>query len=753
MRRFPFRWILLLFFAATSLWAGWYVYQKGFGKRWRGTLSKEFQRYGLEISVRRLTLDPFRGLIAKDLKIYDGPRRRAVFAEISDIALDINYANLLQHEPALNAIDLRNARIAIPLDPGAPEKDVLRITNFHARIYFLPGRIEIRQAAGIYSGVQINASGVLLNPAQFRLPAPKPGISPRFSGSRWVKDILTEWSTLQFVDREAQMDLTFQADLARPASFRIDSGRLTAAHLSRHDYQLQNLEVRFRLANLQLDVERIFVRDSGGELFARGAWNFASGERSFQARSSLALGEMFDTDSRLPWLANWHFELAPAIELSGQLAADDTLNLVGKCRFEQFSVDSVPFQRLRAEFSRSGDRWMITNAEVTHRSGTISGDVMQVPTRFQLRLNGSMNPTEMMPLFPERVRKALSQWEFLSSPVVQASFNGPAPNLETLHGAGRIWLGRTKFRGAAFNAASADFQLKDGVVRYADVRVDRDDGGGSGAFSYDFKRNEVTFDQVQTAIDPAALATWIHPEVVKLLEPLTFSLTPRIKAGGRVQFVDGSTNQLRISVQIPGAFSFRYGKLTLPFDAGDVTIEVLPEEIEIESFEARIANGKWRQRSHLRFPLANGDYRSLIQLDRVQPARLDLPPLRGFRGLLTGSIELLGGERVSAWGSLLFQDAALASTPLFAPLVATLTPYGYREPVDASLGVRLRRGLMELNSVTIRSGAHLLELSGSIGILTGRVDFSGSFDQTRIRGEGPLASPIWRVLPTGESEQ
>ena len=34
-------------------------------------LEKEFGRFGLQISVRRLTLDPFRGLVAKDVEIYD----------------------------------------------------------------------------------------------------------------------------------------------------------------------------------------------------------------------------------------------------------------------------------------------------------------------------------------------------------------------------------------------------------------------------------------------------------------------------------------------------------------------------------------------------------------------------------------------------------------------------------------------------------------------------------------------------------
>src|SRR6516165_7866792 len=59
------KWPLLALLFAALCWGSWYVYDKGFGKRWRWTLAKEFERYGLVITARRLTLDPFHGLIAE----------------------------------------------------------------------------------------------------------------------------------------------------------------------------------------------------------------------------------------------------------------------------------------------------------------------------------------------------------------------------------------------------------------------------------------------------------------------------------------------------------------------------------------------------------------------------------------------------------------------------------------------------------------------------------------------------------------
>ncbi|HEY4782608.1 MAG TPA: hypothetical protein VIH54_12370, partial [Chthoniobacterales bacterium] len=158
------RWPVGLLLVAAIAWISWYGYAKGFGRRWRGLLEKEFDRYGLSIDVTKLTLDPFHGLIARDVAIFDSKSGDTLLAEINNISLDVNYANLFQHEPALNSVDLRDARIVIPLDPRKPSGEKIRLTDFHARIYFLAGRIEIRQASGKLYGVRFDASGTILHP-------------------------------------------------------------------------------------------------------------------------------------------------------------------------------------------------------------------------------------------------------------------------------------------------------------------------------------------------------------------------------------------------------------------------------------------------------------------------------------------------------------------------------------------------------------------------------------------------------------
>src|SRR6516165_4274136 len=122
------KWLTLTLLAVVLCWSGYYFYHQGFGRHWRSLLSKEFQRFGFQIRVRRLTLDPFRGLVAKDIKIYESDRSQTVIAHVCDLSLDINYANLLQQDPALNAVDLHEAKLSIPVDPLDPRAGRIKVT-------------------------------------------------------------------------------------------------------------------------------------------------------------------------------------------------------------------------------------------------------------------------------------------------------------------------------------------------------------------------------------------------------------------------------------------------------------------------------------------------------------------------------------------------------------------------------------------------------------------------------------------------
>src|ERR1041385_7219970 len=152
----------ILVVVAAVISGGWYLARKGFRGQWRSRVVEELHRRGVEASIGHLTLDPFRGLVAKDVRIFSYKDRSETLAFITEVALDINYAALFHHQPFLNALDIRNGNLTIPLPPVAGQVSNGELKRFRAHVYFPPERIEVSQAEGIFCGMRISASGQLI---------------------------------------------------------------------------------------------------------------------------------------------------------------------------------------------------------------------------------------------------------------------------------------------------------------------------------------------------------------------------------------------------------------------------------------------------------------------------------------------------------------------------------------------------------------------------------------------------------------
>src|SRR5436189_4713578 len=147
------------------LGGGWYLGKRGFGRQWRYRVVEELHKRGVEASVGRLTLNPFRGLVAKNVRIFDYKNREKTLARISEVSLDINYAALIHHEPFLNALDVQNAQITLPLKDAEGTINGAQFNELRAHVYFPPEQIYVSQAEGVFCGVRISATGQLIKRA------------------------------------------------------------------------------------------------------------------------------------------------------------------------------------------------------------------------------------------------------------------------------------------------------------------------------------------------------------------------------------------------------------------------------------------------------------------------------------------------------------------------------------------------------------------------------------------------------------
>jgi hypothetical protein len=286
------RFLVVLTLAAMA-GGGWYVAKKGFGRKWRGMVVEELHKHGVEVSVRRLTLDPFRGLVAQDVRIFDYKKSDTTIAHISRISLDVNYAALLQHQSFLNAIDIRNAEVSLPLPEGAdPNTPHAEIRNLHAHIYFPPEQIYVSQADGIFCGIRISATGQLIRRNDYQ-PSKETTQEDWQRRLSIVQRVVSELSQFKFSERP-HLQIKFSGDLAELENARVE-GALQTGPFQRGNYQVRKLNLGGEFIDQTLSIRQCELQDDLGALSANATWRRPTGEIQFWARSGLNLRPLLES--------------------------------------------------------------------------------------------------------------------------------------------------------------------------------------------------------------------------------------------------------------------------------------------------------------------------------------------------------------------------------------------------------------------------------------------------------------------------
>src|SRR5213593_2459501 len=241
---------------------GYYLARRGFGREWRSLIVEELHKRGVEAYIGRLTLDPFRGLVARNVRIFDYKNRENTLALISEVSLDINYAALIHHQPFLNALDVRDAQITFPLKTADGKTDKAQLTDFRAHVYFPPEQIYVSQAEGTLCGIRISATGQLIKRENYQ---PSPAISPEEWQRRLsiAQRVLNEVEKFRFPAALPSLQLKFSGDVAEIEKARVEA-TLRGDRLQRGSYEMKDLSAAAEWNDQHLNVAHCEWSDRKG---------------------------------------------------------------------------------------------------------------------------------------------------------------------------------------------------------------------------------------------------------------------------------------------------------------------------------------------------------------------------------------------------------------------------------------------------------------------------------------------------------
>ena len=678
MRRAFFAFLAII--AAGLLAAGWYAYHKGFTKKWRGFVAAEFRKRGVDLTLRKLTLHPLRGIIAKEVKVYDTNDKRRTMAVIDEMRLVINWGNLIQKKTFLDALDLRDAKLSLPIDPNNTRGPKIEITKLSGRLMLPPQQVYLSNFEAELYGIRVSASGRIVNPQKagslFRPKEPKPERKP----AEQIAHVLDELRRLRYDGSGPQLDLRFSGDLARPETIFIEA-KLWADQVRRERWRVQSVYLDALYRDQRLALRQLSVSDDKGELRLTGSFDPVAKALEVQIHSTLDPQPTVKAFARIPQIEEFVFYEPPSIDLTVRAAFGDSpeAQAFGRVAAKRFALRSVLFDQFEADLIYQGDRWAARGVRLVHKDGEITGDVMQLPDDFRTRLHSTINPEVLAPLLTGPTAEWFKQFNFLDAPTVHIEARGKDPDPKQLWANGVLKLGRSTYRGVTAQSATATVRYSDRRLTVDPLRVVRPEGVGEGGLVFDFARDEVVVQKIRTSIHPQDMIWWIDPKLVKDIAPYRFGKKPpQLLIDGLVHTKGGDSTKLKIDVTAPGGMDYTFIKKDLHCPQISAHLLFTKDRLRIDDLEATIFGGKLSGDLDISLAKDRPGHEAAIRLQKVDFASLtklyfnfdsskgQLDARYAFRGKGDDS-RAMRGE-----GQLIVTDGAVFSIPFLGPLSGIL---------------------------------------------------------------------------------
>ena len=770
MRRLA-RWtirIAFLLVLAGLVWCGWYAYHFGFTRKWQRYVIDEFRKRGVEISFQRLALDPFAGLVAHDVVIKDSKDSGRVLAAINRIVLDINYGNFIHGLPFINAIDLRDARLSLPLNPSDRKGAKLEVTHLNARLLLPPHQIYLAQAEALLGGVRISATGRLINPEAFQPSAPA---SEEDAGKRaaFAESLLRELKKMRPDSAPPSLEVRFSGNLADPGSLFVEAA-LSGENIRFGTSRIDRLSAALNFQDGVCNLKRFTLADGHGTLDASGRFDSADGSGTFRIRSSLDAQTLLREFGMTKPLDEFVFYSMPTIDISGKIERADGLRvaLTGSIAQRKFALRSAMFDSFGANFSWDGASWYLTDVRLANKTGNLLASVLSTPGGFQLKLQSSLNPKTLLPVFSGHDTEFLGLLEFDQPPRIQFAMKGPSANLDACEGEGEIRLGRTRLRNVALVSATSKIRIRDKTVRFENFKIDRAEGGATGTFVFDRARHEVRLDRIKTNLNPSEAILWVNPEFLQHVTPYHFKKPPNLAINGVVQFDGGKNTHLEILVDAPGGMDYVFLKKTLAFPNISGRLLFTDERLKIGDLAGTLFAGRLQGGAEFSFSKKNPGYTANLAVQHVDFDKLTnlYFNYRDSKGELNGAYKFSGTgpdpRRMEGRGGASVTNGNVFAIPILGPLSGLLNEVipgaGFNTAHRAAVDFDIADGVIRTRDLLVQGNGFNMIGGGDLFFLDDKMNFHVRMNARGIPGvvlfpvsklfeyvsDGSMSKPAWR---------
>lgn len=650
-----------------------YLREVGIGYEWKERVAAALGGNGLRTEIGKLTVDPFKGLIAENVVVRDTSAQDRDVARIEHLVVSVNFADLLAGRVTIDQVQLDETDVSIPFgkEPDSPR---LEVDGVSAELSLLGDQLRIGSLEGRVQGVRVVLSGSLRNPRAFHFDQKA---TPQSSDRRneIVSQVVETLSTLKFPGMQPELRVKIKGDLADLSTLQLAPILLRSGPIMAPNWKAEGLEAEADYENRALSIKRFKLRGRDGALNLTAQWQ--NSVLNFEASSTLMLepfARLFPKDSPLK---DFKFASAPQLEASGQVVHASSpvqYNLTGSAQIGRFSFRGMDFDAFSTDFASSNGKIFLRDTKLRAAGGEIGASVLFAPEDFRVRLSNTIAPTAFAPLMGKKEREAMKLINFRDAPYLQLDLRGPKPEFAALTGTGFLRLGRTSMRGSTLDWGQSKIEIADSAITYRDFSLGRGKATGKGTFVYDFGGQQVRLQDVESTMPPVDVMMWIDPKIADVIKPYRFRQPPKVQADGMIHLKDPQKNDLHLAIQSDSGLDYDLLERTLKFGRTLANVDITGTKVIADIKSAELMEGNVGVNAVVSIDPADPTFGAQIDIRRVDFAQLTKLYFNYDDSMGVGSGDFkftarMGQEQqMRGEGSLRVEEGHVFAIPVLGPL-------------------------------------------------------------------------------------
>ena len=569
MFRFLFR-LALLILASFLLAAGVYAWTDSFSDRWRTFVTGELSSHGVYLDFKRLTISPFGGLMASEVRLFNDPGHQTEIASVDRLNLHVDLAQLMEGEVHVESLELRDAGVALPVDPERPELTVIELKDLNAKAVLSGDQVEIRQAEGVLSGIRLDIHGVLTLPKSDHTP------------DEQEKNAMERLSIMREHRAQIQnvLDWLVRFESAAPPVIRVDvSGDLNNMRELKAEVSFRAQQVKFEnytwaelIADAEydsgmIDLKKLHASDHLGQLEATATWRMGSERARFSLSSSADIPALARTFFDVDGLREAVFYEAPQLALEGYWYPgknkgrpdDDKVfpaDVTGRLDCKRFGSRGAIFESLSASIGVNEDGFYVRDAVLQHKTGRVQLQIMQhreYGVKYDATLQ--MDPSVLLPfVLREKTRDVIRRFVFDERSHIDVHVAGEGPSFVLQDGvnSGHGLLKNFYYNGVYLDEMEADIAFQGFFQNFRNVSIKHPSGPATAedVFLND-EEKWVRLTKVHAEADTPSLLRCFAPKTADHIERYRLSKGTAVDVNGTIGIGDSKFNDYLVTFSKP----------------------------------------------------------------------------------------------------------------------------------------------------------------------------------------------------------